>query len=515
MTDHGGVTLSATETPAPTRAQRAVTEPPRPRGIRGRRGAAWPTWAAGVAFLAATLAAQRTTVLGDLTETGDLAADSLRSEHAWSQVDGVFSRWDYHHPGPVLFWLKSLAERLLTPLGLDPVGAQLVGTAVLATLSLVALALALRGPTTSRWLGPAVLALAWVGLPDGLVLVPWGPVVGNWFLVLGIAGVVAAVRGAGWGVPVALVGALGLLHLHVLFVPLAGAVLGATVLLVARRAPAGARLRRRSVLLPSAAVAVAMLAPLVVALVRGRAPWADYLRVSGDRRAGLDDATWVVGLLRVLRLLAPSVDGSGPVLAGAAGLVGVVLLVVAVGLALRGSTAPTRLLGASALVVAAYLLAVSRMDFLTAETIGRVLPVVVLAGLVAEVAARARPAWVLVAAALAVAALVVANLGRPPVAAVRHEGALRGSGAAERALADFRRSGATLLVVDHATTPWNSYAGAAALTLLAERQHVDHCVAVRRMPLWAEPSTVCAASTQGALRVFFTSPDTFRLSRVR
>lgn len=473
-----------------------------------------------MAFLLLSLLLERSTVLGTTTETGDFAADSLRSQHAWSQVDGVFSRWGYHHPGPALLWIKDLSEAVLTPAGLDPTGAQVVGTAVLATLSLIALGLALSGPGSSPWTGPAVMTLALVGLPDGLVLVPWGPMVGNWFVLLGVAGVAATSRGARRGIPVGVGGALGLVHVHVLFIPVAAAVV-ASLLLVARRGGRGHAVRRRhpAVLVTGAVLALG-LAPMVVAVSRGSSPWGDYLRVSGSRAASPTASPWIDGLLRVGSLYTPALGAPSVVLRGSSALLFVAVVVSSLWLALRGSHAAPRVVGAAGLVGTAFLLAVCRMDFLTPETIGRAFPVLILAGVVAELGGRARhrsrvPVALPMATAIGVAVLVVVNVGRPPVDVVRREGALRGSGAAEAALADFRRSGAALLVVDHATTPWTSYGGAASLAALAQRNDVPYCVAVRRMPLWAEPSTICPRRTPtSSFHVYFTAPDAYRVGPV-
>lgn len=410
--------------PAPSAATAAW--PPR-LPVPGLVRSSWPTWASGAVFLVVTLIAQRSTVTGHRTETGDFAADSLRSQHAWSQVDGVFSRWGYHHPGPLLLWIKDLSETALAPLGLDPTGAQVVGTALVATVALVTLGLALAVASRSPWCGPAVLALALVGLPDGVVLVPWGPVVGNWFLVLGVAGLVAAAHGARWGVPVAAAGACGLVHLHVLFLPLAGVIALAALSLVLRRDPTGAALRRPSVALATGAVLAAGTAPLLVALVRGTSPWAAYLRVSQNAGASPTAYPWSTGLARTGALYAPGMAAQDVALVGTGALFAVAVVVLSGWLALRGTRAGTRVVGAAGLISTAFLLGVSRMDFLTPETIGRVVPVVVLAGMVAEVAARARPAWAPATAALAVAALLAVGLGRPPVEVAR-----RGSAAWQR-----------------------------------------------------------------------------------
>ena len=464
------------------------------------------TWVPATAFVALTIATNWSTIVDRRTESGDFAADSVRSLTAWSQADGVFSRWGYHHPGPVLFWLKWLGEKLFSPLGLDPLGAQLVGFTLLAAIALALLATAVSVPATSGWAGVVTFGLAFVALPDGIVMVPWGPVVGNWFLVLAVAGVAATVRRWAWGPPVSALGALGLLHLHVLFAPLTLAVLAALGWAVARRRP------RRLVVVAAGVVSALMLVPLVLAVLQSEAPWGEYVQVSRGDDAGLFRFSVASGLVRVLVLLAPSSQEGG--VTGVVGFSALFALLVgglAVVLSFRGSSAAIRVAGAGALLTLAFLVGVSRMDFLTGETIGRALPVMVLVVAVAEAEHRLRrPTWFGLCA-VTVSALLVATMWGPSVKALRREGDLRGTGAAEAALEDYAVSGASLLVIDHRASArsW-SYVSAASTALLAARTGVPYCVVADRYPHWVEESTLCGASRPAdALRVTFTSRDEF------
>ena len=99
-------------------------------------------------------------------EFWDLAANSLavlRAKH-FSELYGSYSRWGFHHPGPVFFYLQALGEWLffdllhLTP---APFNAQTLAnlcmTATFFVAALHAFSQWLDAPTR-RWFIPAALA---------------------------------------------------------------------------------------------------------------------------------------------------------------------------------------------------------------------------------------------------------------------------------------------------------------------------------------------------------------------
>lgn len=64
----------------------------------------------------AVLAANRELIFStDVHETGDFAVNALQIDHAkrFSEIYGNYSRFHFHHPGPVFFYTYAMSERLL------------------------------------------------------------------------------------------------------------------------------------------------------------------------------------------------------------------------------------------------------------------------------------------------------------------------------------------------------------------------------------------------------------------
>ena len=159
-----------------------------------------------------------------LYESSDQAANSLsvlRAEH-WQEIHGNYSRWQFHHPGPAMFYGEAAAEALLyrwRHLVPTPYNAQILFTVLLAA-SFFAAGISVA----ARWMRSGVfVALAltfavlhFTGANAGKVLLEnWPPFVPT--LIFFALLVATASVGAGQGEDLPLLALAGcfLLHLHV------------------------------------------------------------------------------------------------------------------------------------------------------------------------------------------------------------------------------------------------------------------------------------------------------------
>lgn len=455
----------------------------------------WPVVAPAVAFVAGGVVFNWNVYRSSLVEDGDYAADALRARTAWRQTSGIFSRWDFHHPGPYPLWLKWIGMRVadVTPFG--PLGGQLLVVLVLAavSLSLVAWVFDAAGHGLAALSVFPVAALTLNGSQFGV----WAPQLAHWSILAGVAAVAALVMHRWWAVPVACFAGISLVHLHVLWAPLGVITLGVAATIRWRRHQ---RLERREIV-ATGAVCTLMLLPLVAGVIVGDSYWSSYLSSSDEPGRGAV-RSWRRGIGIVTEGVLP---GSGW------GYLGWLLVVLA--LVLATWVAATRLRGAervaayAAAALVVYLLAICRFDFLNAAVGGVVvLPLLVPALLsVVELPSRWRVPALSVAAAfpLAMIGAPVAGEAVPP------------SGRAERAMLMFEaeRQPGDVLIVDHAEIPWDAYASATALALLADREGVDWCVAARRWPYWTGDGDVCGAEVEGVV-VMFVAVDMVSTGRV-
>lgn len=408
-------------------------------------------------------------IISDPTvEGGDAAADSLRVPTFWSQTDGIYSRWGFHHPGPLLFWLYGLSERLLANglVGLPPLGAHVILVIGIATASTALLVAALENERNRLLLGPAVFLFAAVSSIDGTAVVPWAPSLGNWFFVMAAAGLTAVSRDRSWGYPVTVVAAFALVHLHVLFVPLGLLGLVWVSVRLARRPPS------RKWLWICTALALTLAAPMVAAAVNGTSPWPKYLRLLSSGDAQLSQAI-TSPASAVVATLAPGVA---------------CLLIAGLLFAVPPRGRVPRLPSLVAVTGLVYLVSLSGLSFLTRYSFGSTILMIAAAALVSSVTAPAGARTAITGASSLVLAAVILGF------VVNTDVPMR-SPQAETAVHDFDKFREThpraLLRVDNAVEPYTSYWNAPALVLLAERSGFAYCVVRDRWPHWMERTQMC------------------------
>lgn len=229
-----------------------------------------------------------------LTEIGDHAADGLRVGRAWEQLDGIFSRFNYHHPGPVLFWLRSFSENFISPVaGLPPFGSSIIMMGLISTLALTLLAYVLSRETASSFAAPFVFTLA-VVFTQGTAWEVWAPWSSGWFLVLSIGGIAAVRANIRGGIIWAVVGATCAIELHVIFAPF-GVLLLIISAVVAWRTSHKPRIWE---ILTAVVLGAVLVCPMILALVRGESPLFQYLSSDGTQVT----SGWIPAIHEALRL---------------------------------------------------------------------------------------------------------------------------------------------------------------------------------------------------------------------
>lgn len=214
-------------------------------GVQAHRGWRPVSDDAAVATLAHDVLSTRTPLVGMPSTIGlDAAQPGAGNEHA-------------HHPGPMMFWALAVPERLADS---SPIGI-LLGTALVN-----AAALAIVGLVVARLLGPraAVGALAVAGvlvwaLGRQWIVDPWNPYIGLLPLLALCALAWSAVAGRTRAlIGVVIVGSF-VSQTHLIYAPLAAAMLAAAVAGAAHafwhRARRGAAWRREAVITFGAALA--------------------------------------------------------------------------------------------------------------------------------------------------------------------------------------------------------------------------------------------------------------------
>lgn len=465
-----------------------------------------------VAFLTFVIWTNWNQITNPLTETGDVAADSLMSMSAWTQSDGHYSRWGYNHPGPLLLWLDHLSELILP--WLPPFGAHLVMSALLVTLSVTFLAAALQDLSNVAWLGPLSFTVASVALSDGTVLIPYGPTMGNWFFVLAGAGLMAVIREKHWGYPVALFAGAALVHLHLLYVPLG--VLTIAVLTVCWRIGHGfpSTVRRPWFLVvATSAIGTIMALPILLDLALRESDWIAYFATERQLSDGAYRSA-TEAIFAFLEVLTPATRREVLVLS-LSGAAFAICLVVGLLIVIVTSDQQWSKMGAwVGLIGFLYLFALSRLDFVTPISFGRSLPFFAFMVLVATAVPRFAPRKAAMLVLVAVLVLTLVSVRASRLAAGRSA-----AGTAEAAISKYeafrRRAPNAVLVISHETDPRLTYLGAAATALLAARKGYPFCVASNEWPYWIEPRHICGAGSELRFRIHFTSPVDFAPSSVR
>lgn len=443
----------------------------------------WGPWIAGLSYWLVAAYFNRDAITSDLTEDGDYAADALRAMSPVIQVDGIFSRWDFHHPGPVLFWLKWVGLQFGELPGISPFGGQ-----ILVCLAVPALAVGVLGWLCWRVTGSGwgyVFAVVVTLLTSSGQLAPWGPSVATWMAMLGVVAIAAMTLDSPWAAPVAVFAGMSMVHLHIVFVPAGVATLVAVSWLGRRR---------RLSLRPAFLVAVVMSVPLLVDLGTGGSDWTAYATGTPD---GLGLA-WKP-LARGLGWSMSPFDAFSD-LAFALGVLTILGTALAGLLFLRSHpAAPLAVCVTGGLALLGFVILTSPFATSTSRVGGGPVPLV-LVPVLASWATRG------MSARISTAAFGIAF----SVVAVTHHSAsvAPGSGLAETALT--RVGPVDVLVVDHMAADTMTYPAAAALRLLAERSGIEACSLLDRWPHWTDSTCTIGQTDRGTV-VMFTAADAFTI----
>ena len=230
-----------------------------------------------------------------LVESSDWAANSIQVYHAkmFREMLGNYSRWYFHHPGPVFFYLLAAGESLFgdwvhvvpAPMNAHLVMLVLVNTALLFG-SIEIFARHCPGPLFRPLaLAAAVLAIYNVNLahPSSALVSLWMPHVALFPFLFFASACASVAAGRVRHLPLLALGAMTMVHLHVAQILFAG-VLSLAACLAALvgvlRAPAGRRVFRQHA--PAFALSVGMVAlfllPMVLELVLHKPNNLDYVR---------------------------------------------------------------------------------------------------------------------------------------------------------------------------------------------------------------------------------------------
>lgn len=271
-----------------------------------------------------------------LVESSDWAANSIQVYHAktFHEMLGNYSRWFFHHPGPVFFYLFAAGEYLFgdwlhvvpAPMNAQLVMLVLVNTALLFG-SIEIWARHCPGPLFRPLaLAAAVLVIYNVNLshPSSALVSLWMPHVALLPFLFFASACASVAAGRLGHLPLLALGAMTMVHLHVAQILFAGVLsLAACVaaLVWVLRAPAGRRVWRQHV--PAFALSVGIVAlfllPMVLELVLHKPNNLDYVRaylqLYPDPHQGI-----VVASRYLLSFLTFSGDAVSPVYAPASGL---------------------------------------------------------------------------------------------------------------------------------------------------------------------------------------------------
>ena len=248
-----------------------------------------------VLFAAAVLAINAHWFRVPITEGSDLAANSIQVYHAkmFRELLGNYSRWQFHHPGPVYFYLFAAGEYLfydLLHIVPAPANAQfltllLVNTALLfGSIEIFArhFSGALFRPLA---LGAAVLLIYEVNHAQaGSALVSlWMPHVALFAFLFFASACASVAAGRAGHLPLLALGAMMLVHLHMaqfLFAGVMSLAACTALAVVTFRDPARRRdLRQHAGTVALSAVIVALfLLPMVLELVLHKPNNLDYVR---------------------------------------------------------------------------------------------------------------------------------------------------------------------------------------------------------------------------------------------
>jgi hypothetical protein len=449
-----------------------------------------------VVFVAASTIAAWTWITSSLTESGDTAADSIRARTAWSETSGVFSRWDFHHPGPALFWLKWVGTTLGDAMpGVGLFGGQMLVLACFAATAAALLAWVLI-EATGRWFaGLAVFPLLAV-FGGGTQVAVWAPSVAHWCVIAGIAATAATSFGRRWALPVAVFAGVTAIHMHLLYLlpgltVLAGAGVGRWLM--------RDRYTDRRDITAAGMVGGVLVLPMVAAIVAGDAYWSDYFgRPEGSTEFRSPDAA--------IRSLLTSVTQFDAFTNPTPAII-TMLAVVACGVwvVVHHRRDVVGFVAWCGLAWLAWLTVTSPLDFLTQATGGPIVAVLLVAPFLTDLEVRWSPAATFAVCAATIGLATVPYIADPERTATD----------AYNDYLELANGDEVLLMVDHATTPWDAYTAAAGITLLALREDSPVCVLERRWPFWVEPEHICGPLPERVVLVTFTARHEYTIDIYR
>jgi hypothetical protein len=242
-----------------------------------------------------------------IVETSDFAANSLQVYHAkiFREMLGNYSRWEFHHPGPGIFYLLAAGERVFhdwTHLVPGTMNAQLVTLVLINTAFLFGAIEIFAGYFASPMFRPLALAAAllWiymvnVTVPTGAVVSPWMPHVALFAFLFFAAACASVAAGRISHLPWLALGAMLMVHLHVAQFLFAGVLSAAACTMAALREWRAGRLTRHGKAVSASVGIVALfLLPIVLELAVHRPNNLDdirtYLARYPDPHRGLGNA---------------------------------------------------------------------------------------------------------------------------------------------------------------------------------------------------------------------------------
>ena len=230
-----------------------------------------------------------------LIEAGDLAANSIQVHHArhFREMLGNYSRWQFHHPGPVFFYVFAAGEYLfcdwlhVVP---APMNAQLLTLALVNTAFLFGSIEIFAGHFKGTLFRPMALAAAILliyamnhSAAGSALLSLWMPHVAVFAFLFFASACASVAAGRAGHLPLLALGAMTMVHLHVAQVLFAGVMsLAACVALMVglSRASEGRRVfrQRAGAIAWSAGIVALFLLPIVLELALHKPNNLDHVR---------------------------------------------------------------------------------------------------------------------------------------------------------------------------------------------------------------------------------------------
>jgi len=229
-----------------------------------------------------------------IIESADLAANSIQVYHAkmFRELLGNYSRWQFHHPGPVFFYLLAAGEYLFrdwmrvvpAPLNAQLVTLVLINTALLFG-SIEIFARQFPGTLFRPLAAGAAVWLIWSvnhAQPGAALVSLWMPNVALFAFLFFAAACASVAVGRAEDLPLLALGAMVMIHLHVAQLLFAGvmSLAACAALAVSVRRGLG---RHAGAIGLSAGIVGLFVAPMVVELLVHKPNNLDYVRAYLER----------------------------------------------------------------------------------------------------------------------------------------------------------------------------------------------------------------------------------------